>query len=52
MNSEELKFDPYALIEPKSHQDFMALANEALSELRSFNESIACIRAQAVCPEK
>lgn len=51
MKAENLGFDLTAMIEPKSHADFMALAHEALNELKIFNGHLANIRADAAVGE-
>ena len=47
MRAEQLGFDLCTMIEPKSHADFMALANEALSEIKIFNAHMSAILADA-----
>jgi hypothetical protein len=43
MKADQLGFDLYAMVSPKSHEDFMSLVREALSEIKIFNEHMASL---------
>lgn len=49
MKTAHLSFDLNALAKPQTHEDFMALAAEALTEIRRFRELFA--RAMEDAPQ-
>ncbi len=44
---DDLKFDIYAMVEPKTESDRSALLDEALAELRSLNRTFDAIFEQS-----
>ncbi|MGN7918202.1 hypothetical protein [Lysobacter sp. 22409] len=50
MNAAALNFDLYALASPKSMQDLIALAHEALFEIKRINGYLDGMFAELDCP--
>lgn len=50
MNANALNFDLYAFASPKSMQDLIALANEALFEIDRFHGYLDGMFAELDCP--